>query len=344
MIRLRDSCTAVALATLTLSLCGCSRDVPTSSAGVDVNADRGGTALHSASEVPGRAVAILLPEAIASVRLMPEMGILDGGGIDGDVASAYGRTTDTNREFRRGFAEFAIPEFPEGLFGARIVLREARGGIALPVPPDRHELSTYTDVDFVVSPREFDRSASLLGTFETDVNEAQQTFEFDASSLVSRLRGARLGLRVKLEVDPAHTGFRYLGTYFSGSSTPAGVVIEAITTVPAAIDHLQGMIDRMIEGQVLPPGMKAFLLRHLQQAEDLLRDDNPRNDRGACGNLTAIIGEVDEVFWNGRGMAAPEASYIKESVQNIKAGLGCSGGTRRVRHPVGRNDPLASER
>ncbi|HEY2953995.1 MAG TPA: hypothetical protein VGK89_01955 [Candidatus Eisenbacteria bacterium] len=334
-------CRAAAVVTsLALFLAGCSRDLPTSSS----SAVAGKTAAVGPSATdgigrPGRAVTILLPKAMASIRRMPEMGVLDGGGIRGDMISDYFRTTGANRQFRRGFAEFAIPEFSEGFFGARVVLRESRAWTAYSLPPDRHELSAYTDVDFAVSTSEIDRPTSPLGTFETDANEDVRTFTFDVSDLVSGLRGAGLGLRVKLEADPTYTGTGFLGSGFGGSSTPAGVVIEVITTVPAAIGHLEGMIEGMIEGQVLPAGMKATLLGRLQRAEDIVKDDNPGNDRSACPVLSAIIDDVDSAFRNGSGFAAPEAFYIMESVENIKTGLDCAG--RSIRDVGrGRHDPV----
>ena len=320
---------ATTLIALSLTTFGCSRDLPTSS-GAGAHRSRSIPA-EAGSEARGRAVAILLPEAIASLVRYPEMGILiperDGGGIvmrgpgPGNMHSTYFRTTPNNREFRQGFAEFAIPDLSEGFSGAQLVLRESRGGSSTdPKPSDRQELSSYTDVDFVVSASDFDRSTSPLGTFETDTNEPFRTFTFDIQSLFARSRGSGLGFRTKLEVDPTEARYGWLGSGFSYSSTPVGVTIEVVTTVPNAIDLLQGRIERMIEGHVLPAATKASLLRHLQLAEGIVRDRNPRNDGEARDPLYAIMAEVNSTLQRS-GMNQPEGFYIMDSAKNIVAGL-----------------------
>ena len=307
MTRPRAFAGSTLLTVLTLSTWGCSRDLPTSSAVVM----RAGAEARS-----GTAVVTLLPAAIASVRQLPEMGILEGGGVDGDAQSSYFRTTASNREFRRGFAEFVIPAFPE-IFGATLALRETRASISLPVPPDRHELSSYTDVDLVVTTSDFDRPTTLLATFETDANLPDQTFEFDASSLV--VPGARVGVRVKLEVDPSETGFRFLGSAFSGSSTPAGVTLEVVTTTAVAAVHLEDVVQAMD----LPPDAKASLLAPAHRARELLTDDNPNNDTGACGQLGTLIREVDALEQDVLG--APRAWYLRQLALDLESGLGCGG-------------------
>jgi len=245
------------------------------------------------------------------------MGILEGGGVDGDAQSSYFRTTDMNREFRRGFAEFVIPSFTD-VFSGRIVLRETRAGTSFPLPPDRHELSYYTDVDLFVDTSDFDRPTTPLGTFETDGNLPTQKFEFDASRLVTQLRGAKLGFRVKLETDPTYEGMGFLGSAFSGSSTPSGVRIEVTTTPAEANDLLQGRIRRM----GLPPRLEASLLAPLQQVGKILRNDNPTNDRAACHKLGEFITAVESHEQDGQ-LTAPQFTDLEELAQNIVTSLGC---------------------
>ena len=231
---------AVLFASLSLIVFGCERVVPTAPgespspvAGADTVFKGGGTRPDSTRG--DRSVTVLLPAAISFIRRMPEMGIIDGGGGapgeagSGDAQSTYFRTTDANREFRRGFAEFAFPRLHGRIVKATLVLRESRAWIADPRPPDVHEVSSYTDVDFIVTAADFDRATTPLATFQTDVNEDQGTFRFDVTDLV-RAHGAGLGFRVKLAVDPVETGFVPLGSAFSGSSTPPGFVLEVETT------------------------------------------------------------------------------------------------------------------
>jgi len=310
---------ALTIASLALSAFGCSRDLPTSTAG-SLYPVSGGPAQPPAggAEGPRRAVAILVPRAIASIRHFPELGILDGGGIDGDAQSTYFRTTETNREFRRGFAEFAVPDFSGGFLSAKLVLRETRASIAAPVPPDRHELSSYSDVDLNVTTRDFDRPTSPLAAFETDPNLDPQTFEFDVSSLVAQSQRAGLGFRVKLEDDPGFTGFVPRGTAFSGSSTPPGVTLEVTTTLPAAIDHLEDVIQRMH----LSRSLEARLLAPLEEAARVLRDENPNNDGAACGQLGAFLRELDAAARSG--VVDPQAvSDLEQLALSIRSGAGC---------------------
>lgn len=310
MERRRELRVAAILAAVVATVTGCSRDTPTPT---EV------ATLQSPGEPapPVHAVTFIRPEAIASIRKFPELGIVDGGGVDGDAQSYYFRTTDANREFRRGFAEFAIPEF-QNVFSARIVLRETRGGTAYPLPPDRHELSFYTDVDRFVDPADFDRSTTALGTFETDVNEEQKKLEFDVSTLVTRLRGAGLGVRIKLEADPLHDGMGFLGTDFSGSATPAAVRIEVTTTTIEANEHLQQVIVRM----GLAPRLQAVLLASLRRVGAILGDRDPANDGSACDALTAFIATVASHEQDGL-LLITQSTDIEELATNIRTAIGC---------------------
>src|SRR5262245_73652 len=176
---------------LTTSLLfGCSRDLPTSTSGV--------SATLAVRGLPQPTVDfVLLSDASGFVRRLPELGILESG--TWDLQSTYFKTTETNREFRRGFAEFVIPGLPDGFLSARVVLHEHRAWISLPVPPDRHGLSSYADADLVVDASDYDRSTLPVGTFETDANlETMGSFTFDVTSVVAQQRGSALGFRVKL--------------------------------------------------------------------------------------------------------------------------------------------------
>ena len=71
------------------------------------------------------------------------MGILEQAPVGDLMASDYFRTTPLNRTFRRGFAEFAIPDDLGAVTEATLVLTEWRATITDPVPPDVHELTSY---------------------------------------------------------------------------------------------------------------------------------------------------------------------------------------------------------
>lgn len=321
MAHRRSFTAAVSAAILMISFVyGCSRDLPTSTSSVGAARPLGDPPPPS-----GTVDLTLLADVTSSIRHLPEMGILEGGGVWGDLQSTYFRTTGTNREFRRGFAEFIVPDLPDGFRSARIVLRETRASISLPVPPDRHELSFYADADLVVDPSDFDQPTSPVGAFETDANLGTQTFEFDVTSVVTQQRGSTLGFRVKLESDPAETGFRSQGSAFNRSSTPPGVVIELAGARPAdAVDYMRHVISRL----ELSPGVKQSLLDPLGLALGLLRDDDPGNDPTACGHLADFFTAVDRAVGTEEApgeLPSPESGYLRETARNVAAALGCSG-------------------
>jgi hypothetical protein len=319
MKRRFDSILAIPLAALLFSSFGCSQKLPTSADGPDARATSGGIAVDSAIRPdPAGTFTFILPEASGSIRRMPELRVFDGGGVRGDIYSSYFRTTADNREFRRGFAEFSIPNL-ENVFSARVVLRETRGGSAYPAPPDRHELSAYSDVDGVVSTRDYDRPTSPIGTFETDANLAQGTFELDVTRLVTASRGARLGFRLKMESDPTETAMRGMGTYFGRSTTPCAFRIEMRTTPPEANDLLQDMIVRLMD---LPPRVEAGLLDPLRQVGEILADGDPANDGEACERVQLFL---DRVAGAGEALMSYESWDLNELGTGLMAGLGCGG-------------------
>lgn len=156
----------------------------------------------------GDADTTLLPEALGSIRLLPEMGIFEPAPVGTTVQSNYFRTTAENREFRRGFIEFDLPWESVSAASATLVLTETRGWTSTPLPPDPHELAYYV-ADGAVTTEDYDRPAVRCATFETDNNEPTAVFAFDITPLVHRYAGLRLGFRVKLAADPEifHMGF-----------------------------------------------------------------------------------------------------------------------------------------
>lgn len=316
---------AVLLALVMATVVGCSRKLPTSSevtvqgTGEPATEEPTPREPHRGPTAPVPAVTFLRPESIASIRKFPEQGLLDGGGSGGNgyAFSDYFRTTDMNREFRRGFAEFVIPGFRD-VFSARIVLEEWRAGIAFPLPPDRHELSYYTDVDRVVGLDDYDRPMTVLTTFETDVNVHMQSFAFDETELVRRLRGSGLGLRIKLEADPDYMAMGFLGTGFSSYSSPPGIVIEITTTAVEANAYLRSVIQRM----GLEPRIEGPLLARLRRVAAILGDHDPANDFSACDELSGFITEVRAR--RGELLLIP-SSYVdlEPLATNLQTAIGC---------------------
>lgn len=194
---------------------------------------------HRASIVtgPGIGHVHLLPAASGTLRYFPELGILDRAPIGDDVVSDFFKTTAENREFRRGFLEFDIPDYPYEIVEATLVLVEERAWIGEPLPPDVHELSHYP-ADLAVNTEDYNRSTTFLDSFETDVNEDPGIFYFNITDLVLASEGERVGFRVKLEVDPTYDEFTSIGSGFAGLSSgwPSRIVVAVIDEVPPVAD------------------------------------------------------------------------------------------------------------
>ncbi len=170
----------------------------------------------------------VLPIATGTVRSMPEVGILERAPVADDVQSTYFRTTAQNREFRRGFAEFSIPEIPGRVVSAVLVIAEGGGWSSSPTPPDTHVLSYYP-ADLSVDLADYDRPARLLGCFDTDVNVAHERFAFDVRHQVRAYEGGDLGFRFRLRVDPAYAGMGVLGADFQTNYLADPLRIEIVT-------------------------------------------------------------------------------------------------------------------
>ncbi len=155
----------------------------------------------------------ILPAATGTVRYLPEMGIKERAPVGDMVQSDYFRTTEQNREFRRGFAEFAIPDFGGRLQSATLVLTETRGWTSYPLPPDTHDVSFYW-ADLAVTTADYDRETTYCASFQTDANEPTSVFRIDVTNVVARFQGQDLGFRAKLAADPEITFMGFAGSQF----------------------------------------------------------------------------------------------------------------------------------
>src|SRR3990172_11121141 len=93
--------------------------------------------------------------------------------------------------------------------------------------------------------------------------------------------------------------------------------ISAIT--PA--DATQNLID-LINSMSLPTNVENPLTAPLNQAINLLNDNNPSNDTAVCEQLTALINQVDAKEQNGM-LSAEQATQLKQDAEAIKTSLSC---------------------
>lgn len=173
----------------------------------------------------------IVPAATGTISFLPELGILRPAPIGNAIQSTYRRSTALNREFRRGFLEFSIPDFDGSLESATLVLTEQRATSSFPQPPDIHELGSY-DADLVVDTSDYDVSTSPVAEFETDSNLEEQSFSFVITALVNQYKGRKLGLRIKLSVGPDYFGEGFLGTGIQSGSqgSPARIILVRSNT------------------------------------------------------------------------------------------------------------------
>lgn len=175
----------------------------------------------------------LLPAVTGTIVFWPELRLW-GMPVGDAIQSAYFRTTALNREFRRGFLEFSIPEFDGNLVSATLHLAKDSAWISAPTPPDKHLLECY-EADLLINTNDYHVVAEPLTEFETDANISPEFFSFDVGALVHKFQGRNLGLRIKLAADPNYFGEGFLGSGFQNNvqGSPARIVLVTSNAPPA---------------------------------------------------------------------------------------------------------------
>jgi len=167
--------------------------------------------------VAATATATLLPKAAGTLTFFPNFDLLLVQS-DGEISSLCFSTDADNLQFRRGFVEFAMPVSPKRVVKATLTITENQTGqITTPKPPDVHELSLYP-ADLVVGTRDYDAPTTLIGTFETNVNDppALRRFTFDVTDAIRQSGKGGIGFRIKLQIDPAGPCVDFAGSDFGG--------------------------------------------------------------------------------------------------------------------------------
>jgi len=183
--------------------------------GADADTDADTDADIDSDTDTGYTTVEIAPTVSGTLRHLPELSILDFAPVGGDVQSSYFKTTEENREFRRGIIEFDVPDPPGGIVGAQLVFSDYHAWTAYPMPPDEHLLKYY-DADVLVSVEDYDRGATELASFETDGNEPEvldRTVE--ATEIVAAHAGSGLGFRFQLAVPETYNEEGFLGSGFS---------------------------------------------------------------------------------------------------------------------------------
>jgi hypothetical protein len=241
----------------------------------------------------------LAPASSGTIRNLPELGIVDIAPVGADVQSTYFRTTNENREFRRGIAEFSIP--PTTIASATLVLVETRGTSGTPVPPDVHNVTSYTPADLAVTKADYDRGGDAVGTFSTDSNLEPQTFRLDVTALAASGAGGTIGFRVQLAVDPVHSDLGSLGSQFA-------VTLE---TIAASFDALADAVRALEAAGELDHADASALLAKIKAAE---RSVAQGNTNAARRHLEAFVNDVEALV--RKGELTPEQAQPLIDVAN----------------------------
>ncbi|MBI3760854.1 MAG: LamG domain-containing protein [Chloroflexi bacterium] len=104
------------------------------------------------------------------------------------------------------------------------------------------------------------------------------------------------------------------------TSTPTDTPTATPTPTPA--EATQGLIE-LVGNLGLPQGDENSLIAPLRRVASLLNDNNPDNDRAACGKLTAFINQVNAKERNG-SLTAAQAAQLRQSAAAIKTDLRCA--------------------
>jgi hypothetical protein len=98
------------------------------------------------------------------------------------------------------------------------------------------------------------------------------------------------------------------------------VTVNPPPTPAQAIDELISTIENLDDG--VPQSVKTSLTAPLKEASDILNDDNPNNDKAACGKLGAFINQVNA---NERSdtLTADEADELRTQAEDIRNALDC---------------------
>jgi len=102
-----------------------------------------------------------------------------------------------------------------------------------------------------------------------------------------------------------------------GASDAGAVWILFLTGTPQTPSEL---ID-FIEDLGLPSNVENSLKASLNKAQDILDDDNPKNDGAACGNMDAFINKVNAQ--EGKKLSTEQANDLRETAQSVKDSIGC---------------------
>ena len=166
-------------------LTSCSKDTPTQ---------------DQTSITPTQDTIVILPVETATIRWFPETDTIELPSLGDDIQASYFRTTATNREIRRGFAEFNLPVISDSLISAVLIFKDDHAVVSDPRPADGYLVSFYA-ADSTLDTLDFKTVMETLDTISVDANEEQKTYCLNIMTKTQAYAGQRVGIRFCLNGD-----------------------------------------------------------------------------------------------------------------------------------------------
>lgn len=143
---------------------------------------------------------VVLPAATATIRWFPEMDSIGLPPFGDDIQASYFRTTATNREIRRGFAEFNLPTISDSLISAVLTFKDDHAVVSDPRSADGYLVSFYA-ADSTLDTLDFKTVMETLDTISVDANDEQKTYCLNIMTKTQAYAGQRVGIRFCLNGD-----------------------------------------------------------------------------------------------------------------------------------------------
>lgn len=119
--------------------------------------------------------------------------------------------------------------------------------------------------------------------------------------------------------DANNNGLLDPGEVFATNNNPITCGQPPPPSPPQQIQNLINTINQMN----LNNNIKKSLTAPLNQAVNIIEDDNPNNDVSVCNQLNAFIQQVNAHTQNNR-LTQEQANQLIQSAQSIQVSLGCS--------------------
>jgi hypothetical protein len=110
----------------------------------------------------------LLPDLVGTIKHWPDAGI-ERSASTFSAQATYSRSTLTNREFRRGFIEFVLPELESSdVRRGTLVFADPGDAPNGDLPRNNYRVELYPDADLQLESAAYDRDVIPVGVISVD--------------------------------------------------------------------------------------------------------------------------------------------------------------------------------